>query len=98
MKQTYKDIMKVFKENEKVFINYYDSVNDLIDDGMDKDILDENYYVFGNPNAAPSGLQESFIIIEVEGSTDLPIFTADRKEDLLHYLEDNHGEYIIEGN
>ena len=94
MKKTYEEVTNALKENEKVFVNYYDNVNDLIDDGMDKETLDETYYVFGNPNAVPSELNESFIIVEVEGSTDLPIFTKDRDHKVMNYLKDNHKEHL----
>lgn len=98
LKQKFEEVMKVWKENEKVFVSYFENVNELLDDGMDKEVLDEEYYVFGNPNAVPSELKESFIIVEVSGATDTPIFTSDSKEEVLHYLEDNHSEYIREGN
>lgn len=98
MKQTYNEIMKSWVGNDKVFVSYFENVNELLDDGVDKEVLDEEFYVFGNPEATPSKLEEPFIIIEVEGSVDTPIFTAERKEEVLHYLEGNHGEYIKEGN
>lgn len=98
MKKIYEEVMSVFKENEKVFVSYYDNVSELVDDGMDLEVVDENHYVFGNPNAAPSELKEPFIMIEVESSSDLPIFVEDRKEDVLIYLKDNHSKLIEEGN
>lgn len=98
MKQIYNEIMKRWVGNDKVFVSYFENVQELLDDGMDKEVLDEEYYDYGNPETTPSKLEEPFIIVEVSGATDTPIFTADSKEDLIHYLEDNHGEYIREGN
>src|SRR5690625_3486498 len=98
MKKVYENIKKNWVENDKVFVSYFENVQELLDDGMDKEVLDEEYYVFGNSNAVPSELEESFIIVEVSGAMDTPIFTADSKEGVLHYLEDNHSEYIKEGN
>ena len=98
MEKVYEIIKKDWVKNDKVFVSYFENVKEIINDGMDKEVLDEEYYVYGNPETTPSKLEEPFIIVEVSGATDTPIFTADSKEDLIHYLEDNHGEYIREGN
>ena len=98
MEKVYENIKKNWVENVKVFVSYFENVQELLDDGMDKEVLDEEYYVYGNPEAIPSKLEEPFIILDAAGSGDTPIFTAERKEEVLHYLEDNHSEYIVEGN
>lgn len=94
MEKLFNEIDNIFIKNNKVNISYYCSVGDLLNDGMDAEILDENWYVFGNKNAKPSELNESFVIVEVEGTSDLPIFTHERKNELLKYLQENHKEYL----
>lgn len=97
MKQVYENVMKVFdadKANGKVWVNYFDNVQQALEDGFYKEILDEDYFIFGNPEATPSELEEPFIIIEVEAASNLPIFIEESKDDVIHYLEDHHKEYM----
>lgn len=94
LKQKFEEVMKVWKENEKVFVNYFDNVNELLNDGMNKEVLNETYYVYGSVDTKPSELEEPFIIIEVESSVDLPVFTEEYKEEVMHYLKGSHPELV----
>lgn len=93
MKKTYEEIINVLKENDKVFVEYHESANELLQDNIDKDVLDEKWFVWGS-ETKPSELDQPFIMIDVESSENLPIFTEDRKEDALHYLRDNHKDIL----
>src|SRR5690625_2019132 len=97
MKQVFESVASRLKENEKVFVSYYNNVSELLNDGMDEETLDENCYIWGM-DGKPSHLGEPFVIVEVSGATDTPIFTAEYADQLIDYLEDNHSEYLKEGN
>ena len=93
MRKVYENIMNRWKENEKVFVSYYNNVSEILEDGVDQESLDETYFVWGSEQK-PSGLQEPFIIVEVSGAVDTPIFTEDYADRAIGYLEDNHSEYL----
>lgn len=93
MKNVFENIMNRWKENEKVFVSYYNNANEILEDGIDKETLNETYYIWGN-ESKPSELQEPFIIVEVSGAVDTPIFTEEYADKAVDYLEDNHKEYI----
>lgn len=76
-------------KNEKVFVSHYNNVEELFEDGMDKEILDEKHYVYGKSSMKPSEIKEGFTIIEVEGSSDTPVFLDSQKEEMERYLEGN---------
>ena len=100
MKQVYENVMKVFDEekaNGKVWVSYFDNVQQALANGFDKETLDEVFYIWGKKDILTSDLDEQFIMIEEQGATDLPIFTEDSKHEVMHYLEDNYSEYL-EGN
>lgn len=95
IKEAFDKVADRWVENDKVFVSYYQNVNDLLTDGMDEETLDENYYIWGM-DGKPSHLGEPFVIVEVSGATDTPIFTAEYAERLIGYLEDNYSEYLEE--
>ncbi|HLR59953.1 MAG TPA: helix-turn-helix domain-containing protein [Pseudogracilibacillus sp.] len=81
------NIIKGLNLREGTFVTYYNNVNELIDDGMDIEILDEKFYVFGNKYMKPSEIKEALTIVEVESSDDTPIFLEGQEDELKNYFD-----------
>lgn len=95
MKSVFDQVQKVFdreKANGKVWVNYFENVSDLLNDGMDKEFLDNNYFIWGS-DSRPSELNEPFVIVEAEGA-DLPVFTKNSGDQVITYLKNSYSEFI----
>lgn len=83
MQNTVKDL----NLKEGTFVTYYYNVGELLADGMDKEVLDEKHYVFGNKDMSPSETEGPIAVVEVEGSDDTPIFLEGQEDELKSYFE-----------
>ena len=83
MQNTVKDL----NLKEGTFVTYYYNVSELLADGMDKEVLDEKHYVFGNKDMKPSEIEGPIAVVEVEGSDDTPVFLAGQEDELKRYFD-----------
>ena len=83
MQNTVKDL----NLKEGTFVTYYYNVGELLADGMDKEVLDEKHYVFGNKDMSPSEIEGPIAVVEVEGADDTPIFLEGQEDELKRYFE-----------
>lgn len=100
MKQTYNEVRSALKYTDKIHVEFYNNLKELQETGFDEDTktfhetIDNNWYVFGSKTISPSDLNEPFILIDDEGASDLPIFTKDRKDEVIHYLKGNYRHLV----
>ncbi len=70
------------------FITKYNNVEELLNDGMDVEVLNEKHYVYGHKEMIPSEIKGAFTLIEVIGADDTPIFLEEDSHMIDEYMND----------